>query len=56
MRVASVIRGETVLPARGTKGTPVWDPLFWNLSQGHPGEVQQRVASLNDYLESLQAK
>lgn len=56
MRVASIIRGEAALPAHGTKEMPVWGSLFWNMSQGHPGEVQQRIANLNEYIESLQAK
>ena len=56
MRVASIIRGEAALPAHGTKEMPIWGSLFWNMSQGHPSEVQQRVANLNEYVESLQAK
>jgi hypothetical protein len=28
----------------------------WNMSQGHPGEVQQRIANLNGYIEWLQVK
>jgi len=34
----------------------VWGPVFWKMSQGHPAELQQRVANLTHYLESLQAK
>jgi len=30
--------------------------LFRGMSQGHEGEVQQRVANLTRYIESLQAK
>jgi mono/diheme cytochrome c family protein len=56
MRVASIIRGEAALPANGTKEMPVWGSLFWNMSQGHPGEVQQRIANLNGYIDSLRAK
>jgi mono/diheme cytochrome c family protein len=56
LHVTSVIRGEGNLPAHGSKDMPVWGPLFWHLSQGHEGEVQQRVANLNHYIESLQAK
>jgi hypothetical protein len=35
---------------------PIWGRLFWSMSKGHEGEVQQRVANLNKYIESLQKK
>ena len=56
LHVTSVIRGEGDLPAHGSKDMPVWGPLFWHLSQGHEGEVQQRVSNLDHYIESLQVK
>ena len=56
LHVSSVIRGEGDLPAHGSKDMPVWGPLFWKMSQGHDAEVQQRIANLNQYIESLQAK
>ena len=56
MHVTSVIRGEADLPAHGNKDMPVWGPLFFRLSQGHEGEVQQRIANLNRYIESVQQK
>jgi mono/diheme cytochrome c family protein len=56
MHVTSIIRGEGNLAAHGSKDMPVWGPLFWHLSQGHEGEVQQRIANLNHYIETLQAK
>ena len=56
MHVSSVVRGEADLPAHGTKDMPVWGALFFRLSQGHEAEVQQRVANLNQYIESIQAK
>ena len=56
MKVASSIRGDANLPAHGSKDMPVWGKLFWGMSHGHEGEVQQRVANLNQYVESLQAK
>jgi len=55
-RVASAIRGDVNLPAHGSKEMPVWGPLFGHLSQGHPAEVQQRIANLSAYIESLQVK
>ena len=54
--VASAIQGDLHLPAHGSKEMPVWGYLFWRMSQGHTSEVQLRVANLNKYIESLQAK
>lgn len=56
LKVAASIHGETALPAHGSKDMPVWGTLFWNMSGGHEGEVQQRESNLNKYIESLQAK
>jgi mono/diheme cytochrome c family protein len=54
--VASVIRGQADLASHGSKDMPVWGPLFTSISQGHEGQVQQRVANLVGYIRSLQAK
>ena len=56
LKVISSIRGETVLPAHGSREMPVWGQLFWGMSHGHEGEVQQRTTNLTKYIESLQAK
>jgi mono/diheme cytochrome c family protein len=56
MRVTSILRGEGKVVAHGTQEMPVWGPLFWRMSQGHEGEVQQRIANLNSYIKSLQQK
>ena len=56
VKVSSSIRGESALPARGSKEMPVWGALFWSMSGGHQAEVQQRVSNLTEYIESLQAK
>jgi mono/diheme cytochrome c family protein len=56
LKVTSAIRGDGDNPAHGSKEMPVWGSLFWNMSHGHEGEVQQRVANLTKYIESLQAK
>lgn len=54
--VAAVIRGQADLTAHGSKDMPIWGPLFSSISQGHEAEVQQRVANLVDYINTLQAK
>jgi mono/diheme cytochrome c family protein len=56
LKVSAVIRGENIPVAHGSKDMPIWGHLFWNLSGGHDAEVQQRVANLNKYIESLQKK
>jgi len=54
--VASVIRGQADLASHGSKDMPIWGPLFSSISQGHEAQVQQRVANLVSYIESLQQK
>jgi mono/diheme cytochrome c family protein len=56
LKVAAILRGENPLKAHGTKDMPIWGNLFWGLSGGHEGEVQQRISNLNKYLESIQKK
>ena len=56
LKVSAIIRGEEVPAAHGSKEMPIWGNLFWNMSGGHEAEVQQRVANLNKYIESLQKK
>ena len=55
-KVTSILSGQTDLAAHGNKEMPVWGVVFWSMSGGHAGEVQQRVANLNRYIESLQVK
>jgi len=54
--VAAIIRGQATTPSHGSQDMPVWGPLFSSISQGHESQVQQRVANLVTYIETLQAK
>jgi len=56
LKVVSSINGETNLPAHGSREMPVWGQLFWSMSHGHEGEVQQRAVNITKYIETLQAK
>lgn len=56
LKVMAALRGEAKVTAHGTQEMPVWGPVFWRLSQGRPGEVQQRIVNLSSYIKSLQAK
>jgi mono/diheme cytochrome c family protein len=55
-RVVSILRGQATVTAHGNNAMPVWGPIFWHMSQGHESEVQQRIANLTHYIESLQQK
>ena len=55
-RVTAILRGEANLRAHGDQEMPVWGPVFWKMSQGHEEQVQMRIANLNRYLESIQAR
>jgi mono/diheme cytochrome c family protein len=56
LKVSGAIRGDSAVAAHGSREMPVWGTLFRSVSQGHEGEVQQRIANLTNYVESLQAK
>ncbi len=56
LKVTTVLTGQANLAAHGNTDMPVWGPIFSRMSQGHESEVQQRIANLNHYIESLQAK
>jgi len=56
LKVASAIRGDSNVPAHGTREMPIWGQLFRSMSEGHNSEVDQRVANLSKYIESLQVK
>ena len=48
------LSGKTSLAAHGSQEMLVWGAVFWRMSQGHPVEVQLRIANLNEYIKSLQ--
>jgi len=54
--VASVLRGQADLAPHGSKDMPMWGPLFSSISHSHDAEVQQRIANLVAYIETLQEK
>jgi mono/diheme cytochrome c family protein len=54
--VSGVLRNGSVLPAHGPAEMPVWGEEFRARSQFDATEVAQRIRSLTDYIESLQAK
>lgn len=56
LKVTSALTGKAELAAHGNKEMPVWGPIFYRMSGGSQGEVDQRIANLNRYIESLQAK
>lgn len=56
MKVTPVLTGQANLAAHGNTEMPVWGPIFSRMSQGRESEVQQRIANLNHYIESLQTQ
>jgi mono/diheme cytochrome c family protein len=56
MRIASILRENADVSAHGSKEMPIWGPLFRSVSAGREGEVQQRIANLTSYIETLQVK
>jgi mono/diheme cytochrome c family protein len=54
--VTSILGGEAKLVAHGNQEMPVWGPIFRRVSHGSAAEVQQRIANLTRYLESVQTK
>jgi mono/diheme cytochrome c family protein len=54
--VSAVLHGQAQTAAHGSEDMPVWGPLFSSISQGNQGQVQQRIANLVSYVETLQAK
>jgi mono/diheme cytochrome c family protein len=56
MRVTTVLNGQANLAAHGNTEMPVWGAVFRKMSGGREAEVQQRIANLNHYVESLQVK
>lgn len=58
-RVVSILKFGAEAPAHGQADMPIWGPLFKSLqgtASGGDAQVQQRIANLTHYLESLQAK
>jgi mono/diheme cytochrome c family protein len=55
-KVAAILRGQRNVMPHGDQEMPVWGPVFRQMSGGDEGQVQMRIANLNRYLESLQAK
>lgn len=56
LKVSSVIRGQDVVAAHGSREMPIWGKLFWTISGGSDAQVLQRVANLNQHIEAMQTK
>lgn len=56
VRVIRFIRGDDVIPAHGTRDMPVWGKVLASLDGNNRGAVDLRVANLQNYIKSLQAR
>jgi len=54
--VASVLKFGNGPGAHGSADMPVWGPLLQSLDKYHDATVQQRIANIVSYIETLQAK
>ena len=54
--ISAVLKGQATTASHGSQDMPVWGPLFSSISQGHEGQVQQRITNLVTYIDTLQAK
>ena len=54
--VAEVIKGDSMMPAHGSKEMPVWGPVFLNLAHNDPAVAQLRVRNLTRYVAGMQQK
>ena len=55
-KLASTLNFGSGTESHGSADMPVWGPLFRSLDKYHDTVVQQRVANIISYVESLQAK
>ncbi len=56
LKVYGTIRGDSELPAHGSKDMPVWGNVFQSMSRDNGAGMQMRVANLTAYIKSMQAK
>lgn len=56
MKVFGTIKGDSNMPAHGSRDMPVWGSVFQSVSHGDQAVVQLRITNLTRYVESLQAK
>ena len=56
LQVFGTIKGDSDLPAHGSRDMPVWGALFSGVSHGNQAEIQLRIANLTSYVQSIQAK
>jgi mono/diheme cytochrome c family protein len=55
-QVASALKFGSGAGAHGSADMPVWGPLLQSLDKYHDSVVQQRIANIVSYIETLQAK
>ncbi len=56
IHVNSVLQFGSTLPAHGSADMPVWGPILGTMEHGNPQSRPLRIANLNAYLKSIQAK
>lgn len=59
LRVQQSIKGDSMIPAHGSKEMPIWGTVFVRMAMqagGKPETAEQRVYNLTKYIETLQVK
>jgi len=54
LKVYSAIKGDSEMPAHGSKDMPVWGSVFAGMAHGNEGEIQMRLSNLVSYVKSIQ--
>ncbi|MBI4902127.1 MAG: cytochrome c [Acidobacteria bacterium] len=55
IKVYAQIEGDSMTPAHGAKGMPIWGDVFRSMTHNE-GEIKMRINNLTRYVESLQVK
>ncbi len=54
-QVSRIIKGESEHASHGSKGMPVWGPIFLAQGGSDEAEVEERIQKLTRYIQSLQS-
>lgn len=55
IKVYALIEGDSMSPAHGGKGMPIWGDVFRSMTHNE-GEIKMRINNLTKYVESIQVK
>ncbi|HLK35017.1 MAG TPA: cytochrome c [Terriglobales bacterium] len=56
LKIYGTIKGDSNMPAHGSRDMPIWGSVFQSLSHGDQAQVQLRISNLTKYIASIQVK